>query len=88
MGIDHVLQVLRYRTGTMHHQMRFGQAFVDRLDLGHRQDVAIGCTGELISSVRRPTCNRQRVNFGRLNKRSGLVRIGQKLIAVHFAFCT
>ena len=51
MRIDHVLQFLRHRTGSVHDEVSVRQTAVDRLYPVHREDFPIGRASEFISPV-------------------------------------
>ena len=53
---------------------------MDFLDDAHRQDVAIGCAGELVGAVRRTAGDSQRIDLGAKHEIHCLIRIGQELV--------
>jgi len=70
----------------VHHQVGVGDAGVDFLDAGNRQDVAGGRAAELVGAVAGADGNGQRVQLGFMNEAGGLFRIGQHLAVVQLAF--
>ncbi|MCY1203348.1 hypothetical protein D9M72_148500 [compost metagenome] len=64
----------------MHHQVGVGQAGVDFLDAGDRQDVAGGLARELVGAVAGADGDGQRVQLGLAHEIGRLFRIGQQLI--------
>ena len=78
-AVDDLQPFLRHRAGTVHHQMRVGNAFVNFFDAIDVEDVASGRTAEFICAVRGADGDGQGVHFGFLNKIGGFFRVGQKL---------
>src|SRR3546814_11334333 len=80
-------QILRYAGAAVHDQVRVGQALMNFLDAGNRQDVASRLAGELVGAMAGANGDGQRVELGLTNKIGSLLRVGPQLLHGHGASC-